>query len=122
MIQIPVKKECPEISIAVALEVSVIPYTCVQGGRKLRGNLYQYEVQHRFWDENTYFLACLCLACVDDDDDDDDEDDVMHLMDFDPLRPPPQGKKIDFISQPHQPPPLSKTKSIIGPNSAPNIC
>ena len=94
------EKMCREIfkisdNIAVALEVSVIPYTCVQGGRKLRGNVYQYEVQHRFWDENTYFLACLCLACVDDDDDDDDEDedDVMHLMDFDPLRPPPPKKK-----------------------------
>ena len=41
----------------------------------------QYEVQHSFWDENTYFLACLCLACVDDDDDDDDddEDDVKEV-------------------------------------------
>ena len=69
----------------------------------------------------------------DDDDDDNDndddeeeeeekdadegEDETVQPMDFDPLNPPP--KKIDFITQP---PPLSLTKSIIGPNSAPNIC
>ena len=33
----------------------------------------QYEAQHPFWDENTYFLACLCLACVDDVGDDDED-------------------------------------------------
>ena len=51
----------------------------------------------------------------DDDDEDEDEDEVMHLMDLDPLRPP---KKKDWFYQSTTPPP-SKTKSIIGPNSAP---
>ena len=56
-----------------------------QGGRKLGGREAErsfvtaatsYEVQHPFWDQNTYFLACLCLACVDDDDDEDDAKEV----------------------------------------------
>ena len=56
----------------------------------------------------------------DADDDDDDEDDVMKEMRLctpwisTPFPPP---RKIDFITKT---PPLSKTKSIIGPNSAPN--
>ena len=62
----------------------------------------------------------------DDDDEEEEEEDAdegegetVQPMDFDPLNPPPKKKKIDFIAKP---PPLSKTKSIIGPNSAPNIC
>ena len=71
------------------------------------------------------------MCCPDDDDDDDDdgdeeeeeedEDDAMKEMRLctpwisTPFEPPP-AKKIEFITQ--HPPPLSKTKSIIGPNSA----
>ena len=55
----------------------------------------------------------------DDDDEEEEEEDHMKEMRLCTPSPPPPAKKIDFITQ-H--PPLSKTRSIIGPNSAPNIC
>ena len=67
------------------------------------------------------------MLCPDDDDDEEEEEeeDVMKEMTLctpwisTPFDFPP-AKKIDFITQ-HPPPPLSKTKSIIGPNSAPDL-